>query len=197
MTPERPPTDIFGRGLQGPWAKDRYSELDLCLAMRRWSNSVIDVESDHVTNVNTDHLALIVKIRQKLKAKEEGERTVSFRGAKAESEDQTNEYNSIVQKGIEEGKAENMGDYMKLISEAAEEKLTLRPPGNKKGDCHPELERIIKERKEALLRDDAEEVIRITKHLKKRARKIRTESRIQKLREADWDPIKAEKKDYA
>ena len=53
---------IWTRGLQGPWTKDRYSELDLCLAMRRWSNSVIDVESDHVTNVNTDHLALIVKI---------------------------------------------------------------------------------------------------------------------------------------
>ena len=53
---------------------------------------------------------------------------------------------------------------MKLISEAAEEKLTLRPPGNKKGDCHPELERITEERKQALTNDDTEGVIRITKH---------------------------------
>ena len=46
----------------------RYSELDLCLVFRRWSNTVKNVESDSLTNVHTDHLALRININQKLEA---------------------------------------------------------------------------------------------------------------------------------
>ena len=49
---------MWATGMQGPWDTDRYSELDLCLVFGRWSNSIKNVESDSLTNVNTDHLSL-------------------------------------------------------------------------------------------------------------------------------------------
>ena len=56
---------VWTQGLQGPWTTDRYSELDLCLASARWSNSILDIESDKGTNINTDHLALVIKVKQR------------------------------------------------------------------------------------------------------------------------------------
>ena len=61
-------THMWAAGMQGPWNTDRCSELDLCIVFRRWVNSSGNVESDSFTNVNTDHLALKIKIKQKLKA---------------------------------------------------------------------------------------------------------------------------------
>ena len=75
-------------GMQGPWNTDRYSELDLCLVFGRWANSVNNVESDSLTDVNTDHLALRIKIKQKLKALAEAEHGKKLRGAKSEGEQQ-------------------------------------------------------------------------------------------------------------
>ena len=63
---------MWARGVQGPRDTDRYSELDLCLVFRRWENSIKSVESDSLTNVITDHLALNVNL-QKLKALVEAE----------------------------------------------------------------------------------------------------------------------------
>ena len=51
------------------------------------------MESDNLTNVNTDHLALKVKIKQKLKALTRAEHGKELRGAKSEGEQQTIEYN--------------------------------------------------------------------------------------------------------
>ena len=79
----------MGKGLQGPWDTDRYSELDLCLVFRRWANSIGNVESDNLTNVNTDHLALRIKIKQKLKALAKAEHGKELRGAMSEGEQQT------------------------------------------------------------------------------------------------------------
>ena len=55
---------MWASGMQGPRDTDRYSELDLCLVFGRWANSMKDVEPDSLTNVNTDHLALKVKMKQ-------------------------------------------------------------------------------------------------------------------------------------
>ena len=60
-----------------------------------------------------------------------------------------------------------MADFMETLAKAADEKLTLKPPRLKKKDCHPELERIVACRKIALEQDDEEEVIRLTKLLRK------------------------------
>ena len=79
---------------------------------------------------------------------------------------------------------------MGTLARAAEEKLTLKPPRVKKRDCHPELERLVACRKIALEQDDEEEVKRITRLLKRRARKIRTEEQTNKFKDWEWDPIK-------
>ena len=75
---------MWAAGMQGPWNTDRYSELDLCLVFRKWANSIGYVQSDNLTNVNTDHLAVKVKIKQKLKALAKAEHGKELRGAKSE-----------------------------------------------------------------------------------------------------------------
>ena len=60
---------------------------------------------------------------------------------------------------------------MGTLAKTAEEKLALKPPRVKKKDCHQELERIVACRKIALEQDDEEEVKRLTRLLKRRARK--------------------------
>ena len=85
---------------------------------------------------------------------------------------------------------------MRTLARAAEEKLTLKPPRVRKRDCHPELERLVACRQIALEQDDGEEAKRITRLLKRRARKIRTEEQISKFKDWEWDPIKYFKKRY-
>ena len=80
---------MWATGTQGPWNTDRFSELDLCLVFRRWANSVGTVESDNLTTANTDHLALRIKTKQKLKAPAKAEHGKELRGAKSEGEQQT------------------------------------------------------------------------------------------------------------
>ena len=80
---------MWAAGMQGPWNTDRYSELDLRIVSRRWANSIGNVESDNLTNVNTDHVALKIKIKQKLKAPAKAEHGKELRGAKSEGEQQT------------------------------------------------------------------------------------------------------------
>ena len=60
------------------------------------------MESDNLTNVNTDHLALKVKIKQKLKALAKTEHGKELRGAKSEGEQQTIEYNEIIMHNMRE-----------------------------------------------------------------------------------------------
>ena len=80
---------MLATGLQGPWNTDSYSELDLCLVFRRLANSIGNVESYNFTKVKTDHLALRIKIKQKLKALAKAEHGKELRGAKSEGEQQT------------------------------------------------------------------------------------------------------------
>ena len=58
------------------------------------------------------------------------------------------------------------------------------------------MERLVACRTIALEQGDEEEVKRITRLLKKRARNIRTENKINKLKRWKWDPIKYFKKGY-
>ena len=77
-----------------------------------------------------------------MKAPVEAEHGKEPRGAKSENEQQTTEYNDIIEERIREGKSEDMTGFMEALARATEEKLTLRPPRVKKRGCHPELERI-------------------------------------------------------
>ena len=118
-----------------------------------------------------------------MKALVEAEYGKELRGAKSESERQTTEYNDIVKENIREAKSEDMTGFMEALARAAEEKMILRPPRVKKRDCHPELERIVACRKIALEQDDEEEVKRLTRLLKGRARIVRTEEQMNKFRD--------------
>ena len=85
-----------------PWTPERYGEIDLCLARRQWTNSITNVESVPMTNINTDHKAIHVKIKQKLKAREESEQDITLKGIKPTKEGQTKEeaidnYNKKIQ----------------------------------------------------------------------------------------------------
>ena len=100
-------------------------------------------------------------------------------------------YNTTrIMDNIREGKAEDVEGSMRISAMAAEGKLTLKPPRIKKRGCHPELERLVACRKIALEQDDEEEVKRITRLLKRRARQIRPEEQINKSKDWEWDPIK-------
>ena len=63
-----------------PWDTERYCELDHCLVRKRWSNSIIDMQPDPNTNINTDRKMIAIKVRQKLKAREEPNREPTLKG---------------------------------------------------------------------------------------------------------------------
>ena len=186
---------MWATGMQGPWNTDKYSELDLCLVFRRWANSIGKVESDNLTNVNTDHLALRIKIKQKLKALAKAEHGKELRGAKSEGEQQTREYNDIIRDSIREGKAEDMESFMRTLARAAEEKLTLKPPRVRKRDCHPELERLVACGRTALEQDGEEEVKIITRLLKRRARRYGQNNKLISLRTGNGIQSNTSRKD--
>ena len=89
-----------------------------------------------------------------------------------------------------------MAGSMEALARAAEEKLTLRPPRIKKRDCHPELERLVACRKIALEQDDGDEVKRLIKLLRRRARRIRTEEQMNKFQDWEWGPVKYYKRGF-
>ena len=74
-----------------PWTPQRYGEIDLCLARRQWANSIIDVKAISNTNINTDHKAISIKVKQKLKAREEPDAETTLKGIKPLKEGKTEE----------------------------------------------------------------------------------------------------------
>ena len=89
-----------------------------------------------------------------------------------------------------------MAGFMETLARAAEDKITLRPPRVKKRDCQPELERIVACRKIAPEQDDEDDVKRLTKLLKRRARRIRIEGQIYTFQDWEWDPVKYYKRGF-
>ena len=130
---------MWATGTQGPWNTDRYSELDLCRVLRRWANSIGNVEPDNLTNVNTDHLALRIKIKQKLKALAKAEHGKELRGAKSEGEQQTRDYNGIIRDSIREGKAEDVESFMRTLARAAEKETYTKTPQSKEKRLPPRI----------------------------------------------------------
>ena len=116
-----------------------YSELDLCIVLRKCANSIGNAESYNLTNVNSDHLALRIQMKQELNALAKAEHGEELRGAKSEEEQQTREYNDIIRDSIRKGNAADMESFMRTLARAAENKLSLKPPKLRKRGCYPEL----------------------------------------------------------
>ena len=107
---------------------ERYCELDHCLVRKQWSNSAIDMHPDPHTNIKTDHKMIAIKLRQKLKAREEPNREPTLKGTKPEKEGQSKEetldnYNAKFRELIVEAwdnEEYNKDDLYKLTEEAAQ-----------------------------------------------------------------------------
>ena len=70
------------QGFAPPWNPERFAELDICIVRDRWNNTVTNVQSDIRTNIDSDHIALHVNMRQKLKKLEEDTPDNSLKGIK-------------------------------------------------------------------------------------------------------------------
>ena len=72
------------QGFAPPWNPERFTELDLdiCTVRNRWTNTATNVQSDIRTNVDCDHTASHVNVRQELKKLEEDTLDNSLKGIK-------------------------------------------------------------------------------------------------------------------
>ena len=74
-----------------PWDTETYCELYHCFVRKQWSNTIIDMQADLHTNINTDRNIIAIKVRQRLKAREEPNREPTLKGIKPEKEGQSKE----------------------------------------------------------------------------------------------------------
>ena len=167
-------------------------------------NSIIDIQADPYTNINTDRKAFEIKIRQKLKARTQPNREPTLKGIKPEKDEKTREeaieeYNSKFRELVEEEwETEGMeiGQLYKLTKIAARHAFNKPRTRGKRQDCDARLRRIINDRKIATVRHDDITVKRPTRELKKLVRKIKPERLLSELRDNKWDPVKMRKKGY-
>ena len=61
---------LIGMQFGPPWTPGRYEEIDHCIVRHAWKNTVVDMQTEPNTNVNTDHFTMIATIRQKLQTNE-------------------------------------------------------------------------------------------------------------------------------
>ena len=56
---EKPPNTKqhrrIGMQLGPPWTPDRYEEIDHRIVRNPWTNTVVDMQTEPTTNINTDH----------------------------------------------------------------------------------------------------------------------------------------------
>ena len=187
-----------------PWNTDRYCELDHCMVKKQWMNSITDIQADPYTNINTDHKALEIKVRQKLKARTQPNREPTLKGIKPEKDGKTREeaieeYNSKFRELVEEGwgtEGMEVGQLYKLTKEAARHAFNKPRNRGKRQACDARLRRIINDRNSATVRHDNMTIKRFTRELRELARQIKLERLISELRDNKWDLVKMHKKSY-
>ena len=65
-----------------------------------WHSEGGPTQSDRNTNIDTDHLALIIEVKQKSTAIRRESTGITLKGARAETDKQEEYYNSMVVQGI-------------------------------------------------------------------------------------------------
>ena len=185
-----------------PWTSERYYEIDHCLVKRHWRNSILDIQSDPYTNVNTDRYMTKLIIRPARKAKEEIHMEPTLKGITIPEENEDNSFlnfneqvaNTLIQKQQDSQQEATLQDLCNAMEDAARNNLHIKPPGRKKKDCHPEIKALIGQRLRALQDNGYEAIKDITKLLKKTARRIRVNQQITSLKDHAWEPVKYLKK---
>ena len=183
---------------------DTYCELDCCLVRKQWMNSILNIQADPYTNINTDHKPLEIKIRQKLKAREQPNKEPTLKGFKPEkegmtSEEATTEYNSKFRELVEEawGTEETEACHFYKLAMTAARHAFHKPKGKgKRQDCDARLRRVIDDRRATTIRHDDLTVKKFTRELRKlRIQKIKLEKLISELRDNRWVSVRMHKKD--
>ena len=144
-------------------------------------NTIINIQADPYTNINTDHKVLEVEVRQKHKARAQPNREPTLKGIRPEKDGKTREeaiaeYNSKFRELVEEEweiEGMQIGQLYKLTKEAARHAFNRPRTRGKRQDCDARLRRITNDRKNATMRHDDVTVKRLTREFKKLARQIK------------------------
>ena len=132
-----------------PWNTDRYCELDHCMVKKQWMNSIINIQADPSTNINTDRKVFEIKIRQKLKARAQPKREPTLKGIKPEKDGKTRE--------------EAIEEYNSKFRELVEERMGDRGNGNRstlqtyENSCYTPVQQAKNQGEKAGLRCQAQE----------------------------------------
>ena len=167
-------------------------------------NSIVDIHADPYTNINTDRESLGIKVRQKPKAREQPNKEPTLKGLKPEREGMTSEeaikeYNSKFRELVEEAwgtEETEAGHFYKLAKIAARHAFNKPKGKGKRQDCDARLRKIIDDRRTAIIRHDDLTVKRLTRELRKLARKTKPEELISELRNNKGDTAKMHRKGY-
>ena len=195
----------IGTNVGPPWTPERYEEIDHCITRNSWKNFIIDVQTTPHTNVNTDHYTLMVKVRQKLKAKEQITPELNFKnidiGPEIDKDGKPNQYIVNFNEKIKEilGNTQHtpdIGDIAKALKQAATETLNMKPSKGKRPDCDPEMATLINNRLHAVIAQDEEQIKEITKAIKKMAAQKRAQKQLAEFQDLNWEPVKRMRKGY-
>ena len=148
-----------------PWTSERYYEIDRRLVKRHRRNSILDIQSDPYTNVNTDHYMIKVTIRQALKAKEEIHMGPTLKGITIPEDNEDNSLlnfneqvsNTLRQKQDSQQET-TLQDLCNAMEDAARNNLQIKPPRSKRKECHPEIKAPIGQRFRALQNNEYEAI---------------------------------------
>ena len=156
--------------------------------------------SDIRTNIDSDHVAVIVEIQQKLKKCEEANqettlKNIKLRGKNGEdSETALREYQGTVKEYLR--KTTNMDEAAEALWRAANETLEIPKKGGWKRDTPPQIKQLLEERQSAIDTYQQEEIKRLTNRIKKTAKRLRAKSQRDLLIEEHWDPVKMIKRGF-
>ena len=168
----RQPTPNIGP----PWTRGRYETVDYTIIGNRWKNTMIDCETDVFANIPSDHFIMKYKIRTKLKGKQKANKTLK----KYEKCDTTQKekFNEELQETLIEKHSNNpehttityetFNDIIKAATEKHIPKITAK---NNKIRLSSKTQELIKEREDALIYMNGEEVGRLTKQIRKSKQK--------------------------
>ena len=188
------------QGFAPPWNPERFAELDICIVRDRWKNTVTNVQSHIRTNIDSDHIALHVNIRQKLKKLEEDTPDNSLKGIQLIGQNGDTS-DTVLVKYLERAKvyledSTSMDEASNALWKASSETLDTRKKGMGKRETHPEIKAILDERQRAINDFDQRQVIRLTQKFKRKAKQIRSKRIIDSFEEGTSDPVKLEKTDF-
>ena len=159
-------------------------------------NTITNIQSDIITNIDSDHIALHVNIRHKIKKLEEENTDNSLRCIKLIGKD--GDTSDLVRvRYLETAKiylreASNMDEASKALWKAAEETRDTRKKRMGKRETHPEIQIILDERPNAVNEFNQQEIRRLTNKLKRKYKQVRAKRITYSLEEGKWDPVKLE-----